>query len=89
MDRTTELKRDYEQVAGLVKQFKEQRPRVEGDWYLREKVWENGRKSKIISRVESDGRLEGCGPGATIEKMIEWGWTVTPVIILRTIDLED
>lgn len=88
MDRTTELKQDYENMVGMFKNSIAECIPVEGAWFLREIVWEDGREVKIISKIKEDGCFEGCGPGATLEQMTAWGWTITPVVVLRVPDKE-
>lgn len=87
MDRDSELVDLYNEI--IPKEFVEhlsreiEKRKVEGEWYLREIVWEDGREVKIVSRIQSNGILEGCGLGATMEKLKEWGWLITPVDIYR------
>lgn len=88
MDRTNELKNDYEQMAGLVEKFeKRQALKVEGDWYVLE---QEGEIPKIIRGI-AEGILAGANSAdgilveipCAISKAEEMGWTVTPVKIFR------
>jgi hypothetical protein len=80
MDRTSELKEDYEAMQGLIEQFQQRQTlKVEPDanhrWYLFEK---EGRESWI----------EQYNPEMYEYMRLQWGgrkgWTVTPIDIFRT-----
>lgn len=79
MDRTTELKNDYEAMQGLVEKLRQRlalkvEPKESYRWYLFEK---EGEKPKV----------EQYGPEMYVylKKFMEIkGWTITPVDIFRT-----
>lgn len=71
MDRTTELKADYEQMAKLVEKFeKRQQLKVEGDWILIEK---EGEQPVAYRQLEP----------YLLDPLLEAGWIATPVKIFR------
>lgn len=75
MDRDTELKNNYFDMANLLERFKETRPRVDGNWYLLE-------KEGLYPCAMDLNDLE-C------YRARRAGYIVTPVIMLRKSEIED